>query len=437
MNRRDPRIRQTIDRLTSTLETANLNTQASIWSFTESYISPCLNSISQCLEFACYPCFGAYRDRLRAARNRNRLATARGRPELVFDFYNDEWDDLEEDENTGLLGGWGNEGLDRLLAGSVEPGRRAGMSYGSRGRRQSVGKYKGADADPTIVPNSSMFGFLERFPWRIGKKGVRYKPSAADLQDNPGRRRMVEEEDEPLLEESEADENGEGRPKMGKRKRSGTANSRSTNTSLSSRGDLIPSEDEADAVALDDEFAMELGRRNTNQETASEGAGSGKARKRPDGLRAASTRTTRTASSKSTRSARTKRRRPPAAEGDIQGIDEDAQEITLPTLEDLKREEQLARDEDEAEVVRKRQEAHAIAVERGLSSPQMREAGTGISSGFTSPGSKADYSSERESTASYFPAVPPSDGVPSPQSPAAPAPESPVSPAEKLNREDG
>jgi hypothetical protein len=274
---------------------------------------------------------------------------------LVFEFYNDDWDDLDPDESTGLLGGWGNDELDRILAGSGDqPRGKKPMSYGSRGaRRKSVGASKGGETDPTIVPNSSMFGFLERLPWKIGARGTRYKPSAADLQENPGKKvRNSESAVEDSENEVEQVARGHGR------NRSGTTSSKSTTNSLSSRGDLFPSEDEDDAVPLDDEFSMALERRNTNQD--SEDANSGKTRKsRQRRSRTASSKTT---SSKGSRG--TKQIRSPAS--GIAGTDEDALEIVLPSMDELHRQEQQAQDDETAEVQRKHDEAQVIAVERGL-----------------------------------------------------------------------
>jgi len=365
MNRRDPRVRQTLNRINSTLESANLTTQASLYSFTQAYITPCLSSITTCLEASCYPCFGARRDVERRLRNRNRMgrSTTRGRPELVFDFYNDDWDDIEDAEGAGLLGGWGNDELDRLLAGSGggreggvsgQPGRKRTMSYGSRGgRRKSLtGPGKGGEMDPNIVPTSSMFGFLERLPWKIGGRGVKYKPSAADLQEHPGRK--TRDEGEALLEESE----GEEAVQRHQRKRSGTTSSKSTSNSLSSRGDLFPSEDEDDAVPLDDEFTIALTRKNTNQE--SDEAASGRTR----GKRPSTSRTSmKTASSKETRGTGDKQRRTSISSD---RLDSGASEPDLPSMEELRLEEEHVRSEEEAEVERKRQSARQLALERGL-----------------------------------------------------------------------
>ena len=361
MNRRDPRIRQTINRLTDTLESANLNTQASIWTFSESYLQPCLKSVSSCFESACYPCVGARRDRLRARQRHLSRAGQRGRPELVFDFYNDDWDE-EEDEGTGLLGGWGADELDRLLAGSSseQPRHHGHMNYGSRARRRST-VTKAGEVDPTIMPGYSMFGFLERLPWKIGNRVMRYKPSAADLQDNPGRKEPESTEGEALLDDVDEDAEDMIAHKH-QRKRSNTSNSRSTTNSLSSRGDLFPSEDEDDAVALDDEFAMALGRRTVTSDEVS----SRKSKvKRPSLSRT-------TSDSKDTRSPRSQRsQRRQASRTSLAGRETEeasaALEAGLPSMEDLAREEQEVRDQEKAEVERKRAEARQVAVSRGFS----------------------------------------------------------------------
>ncbi|MCJ1247452.1 hypothetical protein MMC30_004666 [Trapelia coarctata] len=378
MHRRDPRVRQTLNRINSTLESANLTTQASLYSFTQAYITPCLSSITTCLEASCYPCFGARRDVERRLRNRSRMgrSTTRGRPELVFDFYNDEWDEMEDGEGAGLLGGWGNDELDRLLAGSgggrggggsEQPGRKRTMSYGSRGgrRKSMTGPGKGGEVDPNIVPTSSMFGFLERLPWKIGGRGVKYKPSAADLQEHPGRKNR--DESEALLEDSEGEEAVRGH----QRKRSGTTSSKSTTNSFSSRGDLFPSDDEDDAVPLDDEFTMALTRKSTNQ--GSDEAASGRTRgKRPSTSQMSMT----TASSKETKNTGDKKRRTSTSSD---RVDSGASEPDLPSMEELRLEEERVRLEEEAEVEKKRQSARQLALERGLAADNPQNTATAAS----------------------------------------------------------
>ena len=403
MNRHDPRVRQTIDRISTSLENAQFNTQASLYTFSETYVNPCLNSFSTCLEAACYPCIGAHRDRVRARQRRNQLAANRGRPEFIFDFYSAEWEnDEEESERTGLLGGWGADELDRLLAGGSggeQPKRHGQMNYGTRGgraRRKSTGAGRGLEGDPTILPGSSMFGFLERLPWKLGARGVRYKPSAADLQDVAGesRKAAAAAEASALLDsDQEDDDEGEEGGKSHRRNRSDTINSRSTLHSLSSRGDLFLSEDEAaDAVPLDDEFAITLTRRSTSNEDFSSGR-SGKAKSSRSMSRSTAKSRSKRKSISRSQTSRSLRRHGPATatpksatesigsdktpSSIVSPIDGDEfavgspvslshEEHGLPTMQELGAEEEQVRQEEEAEVLRKREEARKVALERGL-----------------------------------------------------------------------
>lgn len=267
--------------------------------------------------------------------------------------------------------GWGNDELDRLLAGSGErdghaeqPRRQRTMSYGSRkvDGRLASGKVRSGvlpndgGPDPTIIPRTSIFGFLERLPWKIGGRVVRYKPSAADLQERPRAGRRRQGEVEPLIEET--DESGdEARATKHRRKRSETTTSRSTSNSLSSRGDLFPSEDEDDAVPLDDEFAMVLERRTTG--TTLDDRGSGKA---SSGKRMPRSRTsTKTASSG-------KKGRGNSVSVDDNPNPPDTDEINPPSMTDLKKEEERLHREEEEDVERKRQAAQRLAMQRGLGS---------------------------------------------------------------------
>ncbi len=296
---------------------------------------------------------------------------------MNFDFY-DDWDD-EDGAGDGLMG-WGNDELDRLLAGSGErdghaeqPRRQRAMSYGSR---RSDGRYPSGKArsgvlpndggpDPTLIPQTSMFGFLERLPWKIAGKGVRYKPSAADLQERPGMGRARQVEAEPLIEE--ADESGEeARLRKHRRKRSATSVSQSTNHSLSSRGDLFPSEDEDDAVPLDDEFAMVLERRNTGTTLDDHGSG-----KKSSGKRVAvSKASTKTTSSQDTRSTG-KREQDSRASADQAADLPRTTTPTVPSMVDLKREEERVHREEEEEIEKNREAAQRLASERGLSSAEI------------------------------------------------------------------
>jgi hypothetical protein len=77
--------------------------------------------------------------------------------------------------------------------------------------------------DPTVIPGTSYLGFLSRF----GRKGMKYKPSAANLQEHPQRGRRRSATDSSLGDSGD---------------------------SLRSRGEIWPSEDEIDdAVVLGDD----------------------------------------------------------------------------------------------------------------------------------------------------------------------------------------
>jgi hypothetical protein len=288
---------------------------------------------------------------------------------LSFDFY-DDWDEDDGIGGRGLLGGWGNDELDRLLAGSGsnsgvsegnQPKGKKGMSYGTnRARRKSL------DPDPTIIPSTNTLGFLGRLPFKLGGT-LRYKPSAADLQDHPGGSRSdyLSEEGQPLIPEDESDEdNGGG--KGHRRQRSSTTSSGATSDSFRSRGDLFPSDGEDDAIPLPDEFAMVLERRGTisNADDKSSGKTKSSKGKRPAGVRSLSRTLSRTGhSSPSVLTLAGMRSNSEASTTpDIQspGI------INVPSMADLEHEEERIRLLEEAEVERKRQAASSLAVERGL-----------------------------------------------------------------------
>lgn len=345
MRTSDPRIRQTINQISQNIESANETAQERVYTFTQNYLSPCFASIGNCIRTCTAPCFPSREDQLRRRR--------RGRAELNFDFY-DDWDN--EDAGDGLLG-WGNDELDRLLAGSgsvrgsaEQPRRQRTMSYGARRRRSTA--LPDERTDPTVIPKSSFLGFLERFPWKIGARGIRYKPSAADLQENPGGLRRHIYEDEPLMETAEENEDSLDHRK-GTRQRSGTHSSRDTNNSLSSRGDLIPSDEEEDAVPLDDEFAFALGRRGT-----------GFSSEDPFGKPNFSRRSSGTPASKASKRKSKGDRGISPRKSDYEVI----YDGEMPVMVDLKKEEEQAKLEEEAEIARKRLAAHKLAVSRGLES---------------------------------------------------------------------
>lgn len=364
--RPDPRIRQTWNQFSQNLESANESAQVNLFTFSQRYIRPCFASVNGCIHSCTASCFPHREDRLR--RNRGR---GRGRAEYNFDFYDDwETDDSAAD---GLLG-LGNEELDRLLAGSSahhgsaqQPGRQRAMSYGARRdkdgrlmntRRKAGGPPPDAGPDPTIIPSSSMFGFLGRLPWNMGRKGLKYRPSAADLQDRSITGRGDVLEAEPLLEDGEGVE--EIRKGMQPRGRSDTAGSGSASDSIRSRADLFPSEDEDDAVPLDDEFAMVLERRTTGS-----GGDDQSSAKRQGRLSSGSRTSTKTESSEDTRrSGEPKRSSASAGMPSGAAMTEDS---GIPTLDDLKGEEDAVRKEEEEDLERKRRAAMRLASKRGLS----------------------------------------------------------------------
>jgi hypothetical protein len=352
MRTSDPRIRQTLNNISHNLESANESAQEGFYRFSQQYLAPCFASLGNCLAECTATCLPNHETQARRRR--------RGRAELNFDFY-DDWDN--ESANDGILG-WGNDELDRLLAGSgggsgggQQPRRQRKMSYGAaRTRRKSSILPDRAD-DPTVIPRSSLIGFLERLPWKIGPRGVKYRPSAADLQERPGR--LPHDDDYPHPEGSEAqplieeDEEEEERPaddrivvnknkgKRNNRGRSTTQSSQETSNSLSSRGDLIFDDEDEDAVPLDDEFAVTLARRNTGLTSDEHFAG----------------RSRRTTSAQSIKSAKSRV--------------ELARNVDIASMAELSKEEAAAEAEEELEIVRRRSAAQQLAVVQGLAQDQV------------------------------------------------------------------
>lgn len=362
----DPRIRQTWNQLSQNAESATENAAAGIWAFQHNYITPCLGSIASGIEHCAAQCFPDRDERARRLRDRGRL---RGRAELSFDFY-DDWDEDIGAASGGLLGGWGNDELDRLLAGSGShsgpgdgldqpPRKKRGMSYGTRGGRKSL------EPDPTVIPSTSALGFLGRLPFKLGGT-LRYKPSAADLQEHPGASRgeiMDDEEWEPLISGEHSEDEGIRNKKT--RKRSSTNSSGHTSDSFRSRGDLFPSDGEDDAVPLDDEFAVALERRMTSTGSDDRSSGKTRASKRKRS-RNASTRKLSTAHSSNSRPGLLNHRT--NSTGSFSGTPDmlTPDMVEAPSLVDLQHEEERVRIEEDAELERKRLAAVRLAVERGL-----------------------------------------------------------------------
>ncbi|KAF1360381.1 hypothetical protein EJ07DRAFT_10672, partial [Lizonia empirigonia] len=345
----DPRWNRTIQHISENLEHANETAAENLYGFTQRYVNPCLASLAQCCNAATAPCCPSSTDRRRRTRSH-------ARAELSFDFY----DDWEHDESDGLLG-WGHDNLERFLGSATnygataQPARSSAMTYPrARDPRFDAARRKSAvharDAqDPTLIPGSSYFGFLGRLPFKLGGKALRYRPSAADLVDHPRALRRARDDEQPLMEDSGEDRDAR-EPKTHRRARSNTHTSGHTTDSLSSRGDIFPSEDELDdAVPLDDEFTIALERRTTGQW---------------DDAHSPSGRTSRSNSKRPSRGII-------AEDEDVEveadtGADPDPDPEPGQSLTDLNREEEDVRITEETEIHRKRTEAQHLAIQRGL-----------------------------------------------------------------------
>jgi hypothetical protein len=342
----DPRLRQRWNQISHNAEAVTENAAAGIWNFQHNYINPCLGAVARSFDSCTAPCFGDREERARRRRERERL---RGRAEYSFDFY-DDW--YADDESGGLLGGWSNEDWDRLLAGTGSPRRGPSGEVSDQPRRKRGMSYG-------------------KLPWKIGGT-LRYKPSAADLQDHPGRHDDDHHEHdelagdtEPLLGTDSEDEfYYQPRRPAQTRKRSGTAGSGDTSDSYRSRGDLFPSDGEGDEDAVpldDDEFTVALDKVVDDRGSTRTRSSKGK-RRAAEG--AAGRSISRTVSRTTIGSAQT---RPSLRQRrSSQSVHTTPNIPVVASMEDLQQEElRISREEDE-EVERKRRAAGALAAERGL-----------------------------------------------------------------------
>lgn len=255
----DPRLRHRWNQISQNAESATETAAANIWTFQHKYISPCFDSVIFGIEKCIGTCYPNRDERL--------WRRTRGRAEASFDFY-DDWDQDDFSRSHGLLGNWGNDELGRLLASNrphsnrvdnmkQQPRRKRTMSYGTRERCKSL------EHDPTVIPSTSALGFLGRLPFKLGGT-LRYKPSAADLQDHPGKSSASfrnKKEDEDLNADGDY-KYRQDKGKSHKRNRGSTMSSDQTSNSFRSRRDLLPSDEEEDAVPLSDEFTLDVERRN-------------------------------------------------------------------------------------------------------------------------------------------------------------------------------
>ncbi|KAI0023620.1 hypothetical protein F4780DRAFT_58576 [Xylariomycetidae sp. FL0641] len=360
----DPRLRQRWNQISHTTETVTENAAAGIWSFGHTYINPCLASVTGTFDGCLTVCLGDREERARRARDRQR---AQGRAEYSFDFY-DDWDEDLGGPGSGLLGGFRNEDWDRLLAGTgkrkgsqgevhEQPRtRKRGMSYGTRGPRRRADSRD----DPTIIPSTAPLGFLGRLPFKIGGT-LRYKPSAANLQEHPGAsRHELGGEHQPLLGAGSDDEAHPDDLQIQFRNRSGTTGSGATSDSYRSRGDLFPSDEEGeeDAVPLDDEFTVALDHLDDHS--------SNKTRRSSKGKQAASYRVPRSVSRTTLDSMRQSLRSSGHSASNAQSPAPLSTRSTR-SIEDLRQEEAQLEEEEDEIIERRRQAAAEKALRRGLS----------------------------------------------------------------------
>ncbi|KAK0652011.1 hypothetical protein B0T16DRAFT_405197 [Cercophora newfieldiana] len=372
----DPRLRQRWNQISQNAETVTENAAAGIWTFSHRYINPCFGVLGDAFDSCTGVCIGDREERARRARERDRGAR-RTRAEYSFDFY-DDWEEADDEgagtSGSGILGGWGGgrgEDWDRLLAGTGggrsrhavaagdvvdQPRRKRGMSYGTRGPRRKASGHE----DPNVIPRTAPLGFLGKLPFKIGGT-LRYKPSAANLQDHPGV--PVQEhggEHEPLLGTSDDEEEAPRRSPQS-RPRSNTAESGDTSSSYRSRGDLFPSDGEGDddAVPLDDEFAMALDRVDDRGSTKTRSS-KGKYPADKSGMSRTVSRTT----IDSTHSRDSMRG--PNGSTTLSPFPSYEDPLML-SLEDLHREEERAAKEELEEIERRRGAASRLASQRGPS----------------------------------------------------------------------
>ncbi|KAM3461254.1 hypothetical protein MY5147_002635 [Beauveria neobassiana] len=366
----DPRLRQRWNQITHDAEAVTENAAAGIWSFQQHYINPCFGYLSSSFEQCTAVCLGDPDERMRRRRERERGGAG---AEYSFDFY-DDWygqgDGQDGGTGPGFFGGWAGEDWDRLLAGSgshpkhlggegttaEQPRRKRGMSYGTRGTRR-----KASEQDATIIPSTQPIGFLSKLPWKMGGT-LRYKPSAADLQDHPGKSENAESA--PLLG-SDDDESDYGQLIV-PRKRSGTTGSGGTggtSDSYRSRGDLFPSdgEGEEDAIVLADDVTYDMVR-NDRSSGKSDRTKSSKGKRPAQRGNFFAPRTLSRTTIASNSSAETM----PLNRSMSSLAMSPAAIERVPSLNDLHLEEERLRDEEEQEIVRKKEAAVQLATQLGL-----------------------------------------------------------------------
>ncbi len=270
------------------------NAAAGIWNLQQRYISPCLASIGQSLDSCTGLCIGDREERARRQRERERRAR-RGQAEYSFDFY-DDWDD----DDDALANSFGGPRPARQLGRRPDRGlgqapRRHGLveepprgRRRRRRRRRRRGRPAEAEArdelrDARPAPDIQRAGGPHHHP-QHGPAGL---PRPAAVQD----RRHAEvqaQRGKPAGPPGRASVFGRrARAPAGPRQATRTVATAATTASATATstlhalgreaerpgrathrartgpgGDLFPSDGEGDedAIPIDDEFAMALGR---------------------------------------------------------------------------------------------------------------------------------------------------------------------------------
>jgi len=356
-NRSDPRFRRTLNQISQNFEAANETAQVGIFSITKNYIRPCLSGFGFYLQSCTAPCLPRREERLRRRRARTRAGS---RPELNFDFY-DRWQD---DEQEALLS-WGNDEFDALLVGNDapeagnQPGPQKTMNYGSQGDGKSPRARQTSDGGGSSKrPAQSSFGLFGKLPFKMGGRYPYYRPSGADLRERPKDKGRVGLENEVTTKGLES--TGLLAPSNHGRQRSVTTSSGHTINSYSSRGDIFLSDDDGDAVPLDDELAPVLDRRMTNH-----GHEDGSNAKTRDGKRPGNPRT----STQSSRTDRKSRKSGSTKSSSIPRTESSQLNMTeVSSLSALKTEERGVEADEEEHVDNQKEVGSNRALEKGLSS---------------------------------------------------------------------
>lgn len=262
------------------------------------------------------------------------------------------------------------------------------MNYGSTSAPSAPRRSLGTAPDPTVIPGPSYFGLFSGLPFVAGKRALRYQPSAENLQERPQGRAVRRPEEERILEEDDGgDDFSEGGKARRTRDRSGTVTSAITEDSMSSRGDIFPS-DEEDAVPLDDEFAMSFDHKSDETSSAKS-----KAKRGPRTSRKSS-RSNKSLSQASRTSSTAQMSMSPRSMAEIEEVQ---------ALSALRKEEQEAQAEEEREIERRRSAAQDLAKRRGLDDEGLETHSSSPAKSLRSSESSAPASAGRSTSLQHEP----------------------------------